>query len=85
MSGELNGKPATDPRLKVILDQVGQDLDRRLNPGSGDRRVGFLVMIFPLGVPPPSQCSYVTNADVPDVAALLADQAEELKPKGKRR
>lgn len=78
---ESNGRIRHDLRVKVILEDVAATLDRRLNAPFGAPELGFMIQVFPFGIPSgktEKRCSYVTNLDPSQVAEFMADQAEEL-------
>jgi hypothetical protein len=56
------------------MQAVAEVINEFLNP-PGERKVGFIVMMFPFGPPTPDhRCNYISNADRADVVAMLREQ-----------
>lgn len=58
-----------------MMNEVGRALDQRFNPDKGDKRVGFVLLLFPYGESD-GRCNYLSNgADRKDIVKLLREQA----------
>ena len=66
--------PIEDP-YRAMMNEIGRALDQRFNPDEGDKRVGFVLLLFPYGNSD-GRCNYLSNgADRKDIVKLLREQA----------
>jgi len=71
----------TELRERVV--DVGIALDEILNPAA--RKVGFVLLVYPLGVAD-GECSFVCNsANQTDLAALFRQVAERIEAAGRQK
>jgi hypothetical protein len=70
-------KPDHQPiqeEYKQVMNSLGRLLDGVLNPGTGPKRTGFALLVFPFGQPNGEHRSnYVSNANRDDMIATLKE------------
>jgi hypothetical protein len=80
MTNELGDAPIEDAyRAKMVA--LVRALDDFLNDGARgpDRKLGFVVMVFPFGEGP-GRCNYISNGvDRDDVVALMKEQIKRFE------
>jgi hypothetical protein len=71
------GSGPIEPRFHKQMNVLARFLDDQFN-GEGvtgkDRRVGFVLLVFPFGDGPGHRTNYVSNANREDVVTLLREQ-----------
>ena len=68
----LGSKPV-ETEYHRSLRAVFMTIDEWLNPDKADKKVGIIVMMFPLGERP-GRCNYMSNAKREDIVVLLKEQ-----------
>ena len=71
------GDQPIEPKLYEFMNAYADVLDESINPGlkPGDKReFGFILMIFPFGMPDNGRVNYISNADRKDVLIMLKEQ-----------
>jgi hypothetical protein len=67
------GDGPIEERYRLQMRAVAETIDEFLNP-DGNRRCGFIVLMFDFGGEPGARCNYISNADRADVVTLLREQ-----------
>lgn len=69
------GSGPIEPRFHKQMNVLARFLDEQFNGEAprGDRKVGFVLMVFPFGHEP-GRANYVSNANREDVVTLLKEQ-----------
>ena len=75
-----------DPEYVAHLNGIARFLDNEFKNG-GERRVGFVLLMFPFGDEPNGRVNYISNgADRKEIVVLFKDLIErftaEMKPEG---
>jgi len=71
------GDQPIESKVYAFMNAYADVLDESINPGlkPGDKREnGFILMIFPFGMPGRGRVNYISNADRADVLIMLKEQ-----------
>jgi hypothetical protein len=60
------------------MNALAHAVDELFNFDKNDRKVGFILMVFPFGHED-HRCNYISNADRKDVVVLLKEQLARLE------
>lgn len=80
MSERLGDSPI-EPAHKEMMNSVARGLDKILNGDAkgGDRKVGFVLLVFPFNSTD-GRCNYISNgADRRDVVVLMKEQIKRFE------
>lgn len=55
-----------------FMQSVAKGLDKICNP-EGERKLGFVLLVFPFGGPEGARCNYVSNAERKDIITALKE------------
>jgi len=70
---QLGDQPVQQEYLEKMR-VLAKGIDHHFN-GGGPKKVGFILMVFPFGVPDDThRCNYMSNADRVDVIKMLKEQ-----------
>ena len=67
------GDGPVDPALHDLMNALAHGLDEFLNGKNGDKRNGFVLMVFPFAGHE-GRCNYISNANRDDIVVLLKEQ-----------
>lgn len=75
MSNHKIGDGPIDTEYVDAMNDLAHSIDQVFNGDAkrGDRKVGFVVMVFPFGEGE-GRCSYISNANRDDIVCLLKEQ-----------
>jgi hypothetical protein len=69
---ELGDAPIQEDYREMMRD-IARAIDRFLNE-EGEKKIGFIMLMFPFGDAPDQRCNYISNAYRSDVVRLLREQ-----------
>jgi len=76
--GELGDAPVQQEYIEKMR-ALARGVDHHFN-GSGPKRVGFILMVFPFSDNPnEGRCNYMSNADRADVVHMLREQIKRFE------
>lgn len=70
------GDAPVEAEYQVKMEAIARAIDEFFNPETkgNDRKVGFVLMVFPFGEGSQGRCNYMSNgADRRDIAALMKE------------
>jgi hypothetical protein len=70
---EVLGDAPIEDNLRGLMNKVAGVLDSALNPFEGDKKQGFILMLFPFEGHK-GRCNYISNAKRRDVVIMLKEQ-----------
>ena len=60
-------------RTKMLMQDAARLVDTLINPTSGPRQNGFVVLVFPLDQPDGARTNYVSNVERQSIVAALKE------------
>lgn len=76
--GERLGDAPIEPAFRQKMNELGHFLDHEFNGDQKPKKVGFVMLVFPLE-DHEGRCNYISNAQRADIVVLLKEQIKRFE------